>query len=231
MPLFRARPRSTPTSSPASPTVAAAPGGTDARVPSAAAAAAATTSARAWAQRMVANPHVVYLDTETTGLDSSAEIIEIALVDGSGRVLLDSLVRPQRAIPTDATRIHGITNADVAGAPLWGDLWPQVSALLAAHTVVVYNASFDYRMVCQMNRAAALAAPPDDWQCAMLQYSNFAAVWHARFGNFRWHRLDDAAARFVAPGAAPSHRALADAVACRAVVLGMANTSPSTTLR
>lgn len=222
MPLFRARPSSSPNT--AAPAAAAG-------IPSATAAAAATSSARQWAQGVATNPHVVYLDTETTGLDSAAEIIEIALVDSSGCTLMDSFVRPQLAIPADATRIHGITNADVAAAPDWGDLWPQLRTLLAAHTVVVYNASFDYRMVCQMNRAVALAAPPDDWQCAMLQYSDYAAVWHARFGNYRWHRLDDAASRFVSPAAAPSHRALADAVACRAVVLGMANSAASAPAR
>ena len=235
MPIFRRRasapqmpaPAPAPTTAPAT----AAPHRSDARVPSATTAEAATASARRWAQSVITNARVIYLDTETTGLDDMAEIIEIAIVDGSGRTLIDSFVRPNRAIPPDATRIHGITNADVAAAPMWGDLWPQVSELLAVHSVVVYNASFDYRMVCQMNRAVALASPPDDWQCAMLQYSNFAAVWHARFGNFRWHRLDDAAARFVSPAAAPSHRALADAIACRAVVLGMANSGPSATLR
>ncbi|MEZ4673640.1 MAG: hypothetical protein R2932_05265 [Caldilineaceae bacterium] len=40
----------------------------------------------------------VYLDTETTGVRSNAEIIEISIIDHTGAPLFDSLVRP--AIPS-----------------------------------------------------------------------------------------------------------------------------------
>ncbi|NDD11792.1 MAG: hypothetical protein EB072_03880 [Betaproteobacteria bacterium] len=54
----------------------------------------------------------VFLDTETTGLSPSSgdKIVEIAIVDGSGRILLNSLVDPGRAIPWHATNVHGITD-------------------------------------------------------------------------------------------------------------------------
>jgi DNA polymerase-3 subunit epsilon len=39
----------------------------------------------------------VFLDLETTGLDPRTdEILEIGILDDAGRVLLDSLVRPER---------------------------------------------------------------------------------------------------------------------------------------
>lgn len=55
-----------------------------------------------WAQAVISNPSVVFLDTETTGLDGNAEIIDIALVDRDGAVLLDTLIRPTRPIPWGA---------------------------------------------------------------------------------------------------------------------------------
>ncbi len=74
----------------------------------------------------------VYLDTETTGLDSRSEIIEICILDHDGRVLLDSLVQPVGDIPADASAVHGITTAMVQDAPTWDVLWPQIEAAMAA---------------------------------------------------------------------------------------------------
>ena len=61
---------------------------------------------------------LVVFDTETTGLDGGAEIVEIveiSCVNGRGEVLLDTLVRPAGPIPADATAIHRITYDDVLG--------------------------------------------------------------------------------------------------------------------
>ena len=41
----------------------------------------------------------LYLDTETTGLGRSAEIVDICIVDDAGQVLVDTLVRPRFPIP------------------------------------------------------------------------------------------------------------------------------------
>ena len=57
----------------------------------------------------------VYLDTETTGLDKTAEIVEIAVVDDAGQILINQLVRPSKPIPAEVTLLHGITNEMVAG--------------------------------------------------------------------------------------------------------------------
>lgn len=214
-PSRRATPsRTTPAAASAPPTPAAVPDSSS-----------ITATAVAWARDVVHDPTVVYLDTETTGLGSDAEILEIAIIDQRGQILLDTLVRPRGVIPPDATRIHGIGHADVRHAPTWSALWPQVAAQLQGRRVIVYNAQFDYRMVQQENTRCGLPHPPDSWECAMRQYAHFAAVWHARYGNYRWHRLDDALARFTPQPSTPAHRARADAAACRIVVSGIAQSN------
>ena len=55
----------------------------------------------------------VIFDTETTGLDSDAEIIEISCINAHGSALLDTLVKPTTSVPEDATRIHGLCDADL----------------------------------------------------------------------------------------------------------------------
>ena len=86
------------------------------------------TSAAARAQQILAG-QPIFLDTETTGLDPRAEIVEIALIDHDGAVLLESLVKPTRPIPQDATRIHRITDGMVADAPTAGEVSAGVQAL------------------------------------------------------------------------------------------------------
>jgi DNA polymerase III epsilon subunit-like protein len=64
-------------------------------------------------------PRALYLDLETTGLDQQQdEILEIGLLDDDGRVVLHSLVRPERH-GLGAQAIHGIRPEDVEVAPPW----------------------------------------------------------------------------------------------------------------
>nr|AAB81660.1 putative [Escherichia phage N15] len=65
------------------------------------------------------------IDTETTGLGEYAEIIEIAIINMRGEVLLDTLVKPTKPIPPEVTEINHITNEMVASAPAWCDVFPK----------------------------------------------------------------------------------------------------------
>ena len=179
----------------------------------------------AWASRLALDPRTVYLDTETTGLDARAEVVDIAVVASDGRVLLETLVRPVTPIPLEASRIHGIFDADVADAPSWQEVHDRVCAAVVDRIVVVYNAAFDRRMVSQCCGRHGLLPPDTVWECAMRGYAAFHGERTERHG-FRLQKLERAVATF---GAAPGgHRAAADALACRAVVLGMAAASAFT---
>ena len=175
-----------------------------------------------WAAETMRHERVVFLDTETTGFGPRAEIIDIGIVSADGVVLLDTLVRPEAPIPASTSKVHGLFDEDVVGAPTWNDVYVDVYRLLLGSRVVVYNAPFDSGMVTNCCQRAGLVIPTAHWQCAMRQYSAFAGPASAQPGRAtsRWYKLDHAAAAFgVAPG---GHRALADADVCRRVVAGMA---------
>ncbi len=174
----------------------------------------------AWAVATAHNRRTIYLDTETTGLDGSAEIIEVAAIDFRGNCLIETYVRPQERIPPDAEAIHSISNAMVAHAPQWPEVCAELAAMLQHATVVVYNAAFDFKLLNQMNHRHGLPLWNESWQCAMQRYSGFAGVWNEYRGSYRWHKLDLAVSAFGHPPG--GHRALADAAACRLVVKGMA---------
>ena len=85
----------------------------------------------------------IFLDTETTGLSHQRDrIVEIALVDEEGNVLLDTLVNPNRRIPAHASTVHGITDQMVRKKKNIYALLPQINALIGGHDVIAYNAPF-----------------------------------------------------------------------------------------
>lgn len=71
----------------------------------------------------------IFIDTETTGLGDDAEIVEICLIDSAGFIMLNTLVKPTKPIPAEATAIHGITDEMVMYAPTWKDIHGAVASL------------------------------------------------------------------------------------------------------
>jgi DNA polymerase III subunit epsilon len=170
-----------------------------------------------WAQGLAARRDWVVLDTETTGTRHLDEVVQVAVVDSGGTVLLDTLVRPAQPIPPDATRIHGIDDARVASAPRFGEIRNQLQAALAGKTVIAYNAEFDSRLLTQtafLHRVPLLDAR---WECAMKRYSAFVGHWSERHGNYAYVALPRKGALAGRP-----HDALADCQATRELILEMA---------
>lgn len=114
----------------------------------------------------------VVLDTETTGLSTRDEIIEIAAVHSSGEVLLETKVWPHAGrVPSAATRVHGYTIEDLRGAPAWPDVIGELERAVEGHRVFAWNAPFDERMVAQSARHWRLHNGVTGFECAMRAYS------------------------------------------------------------
>lgn len=153
---------------------------------------------------------IVSIDTETTGLNkNSDEILSIALVDGSGRELFYSLVKPTRRKRwPDATKIHGITWNDVKDAPelldLYGDIAPIING---ADLVIGYNLEYDLGMIA----AAGASLSPRATFDVMKEYSSIYGTWNEWRGHRQWMKLVDCAEHYGYEFSA--HNALEDAKA------------------
>ncbi len=167
------------------------------------------------------------LDTETTGLHLGSEIVQLAIVNEHGLPLLDTLIRPVRPIPPDATRIHGLTNAMVAAAPTWGVLVPKIHEMLKDRVVITYNAEFDQTMFYSAGLVAGIDAVPwktlASWWCAMKWYASVAGARSHSYRAYRWQSLGSAMVQEGLP-VSKAHNALGDAQMTvrliRAMVLG-----------
>ena len=106
------------------------------------------------------------LDFETTGLDVSrgARIVEVAALRLSRGAVTDhflTLVHPGVPIPAEATAVHGITDADVAGQPPLADVFPRLAAFLVDAVFAAYNLKFDYSFLVAAARETGTDALPD----------------------------------------------------------------------
>ena len=168
--------------------------------------------------RQVIAQNPVYLDTETTGLDRSDEIIEISVIDDSGETLFESLVKPSRPIPEDTMRVHHISNEAVSAASTWPVVWTQVRPVLFGRLIVLYNAEFDLRMISQSHMRYGFPMKDKINSFDLLKlYAQFRGEWDARRGSYRFHSLADAGRQchISLPNA---HRATADTLLTRALL-------------
>ena len=160
----------------------------------------------------------LYLDTETTGLESKDEIVEISIIDDDGITLMDKLVCPSQPIPPEATRIHGIKNEDVKGAVRWPILWQTIRPILAGRLIVMYNADFDVRMMKQSSTKLGFRWDKNFEAFDLLKvYAEFRSEWDPKRQSYRYFSLDAAGkqAQIALPNA---HRATADTLLTRALL-------------
>ncbi len=170
------------------------------------------------------NRNCLVLDTETTGLDDKAEIIEIAVIDATGKVLLNTLVKPSKPVPAEATAIHGITDEMVKDAPTWPEVNPQLCSLISGKTIAIYNAEYDLRLLEQTDRiwkvTPKISVTPQI-VCAMHEYAEFYGQKSDR-GSYKWQKLTAAAEQQGVIIEGTPHRALSDCLTTLGVIKAMA---------
>ena len=92
----------------------------------------------------------VLLDTETTGLDPAEghRIIEVAAIelvnDLPTKNFFHAFVDPERDVPDDSVRVHGITTADLRGRPRFAEIAGPLLDFLGSGPIVAHNAPFDF---------------------------------------------------------------------------------------
>lgn len=135
-------------------------------------------------QEFVNLENVVFLDTETTGMNDFDQIIELGIVSLDGEILVKSLVKPTVKINPAATKKHGLKMADLKKAPSWSAVYTQYLAATEGKIIMAYNSKYDKKMVQQSCKAHGLTNKRRSWKCVMLAYAEF-------MGYDKWFKLED----------------------------------------
>jgi DNA polymerase III epsilon subunit-like protein len=168
-----------------------------------------------WAYYLYNGPaNFLILDSETTGLNERKqdEVIELAILDRSGAILFSSLIAPQDSTRDDlATHIHGISRQDLATAPTFPDVWPQIQAIIEqTPNILVYNAAFDHDLLRTTARRYGYELPQATWLCLMEEYAVYHGAWSSYWRSYTWQKLGTACYT-LGVEASEYHRAAADA--------------------
>jgi DNA polymerase-3 subunit epsilon len=95
----------------------------------------------------------VLFDTETTGFEplTGDRVIEIAAIELINDLPTEkqfyALLDPERDIPSDSTKVHGITNAHVEGKPKFSEVAGQMLEFFGDSPLVAHNAPFDFAFI------------------------------------------------------------------------------------
>lgn len=152
---------------------------------------------------------IAFLDLEATGRDPARDrIIELGVVsilpDGQRRTFCQRF-NPGVPIHPDATAIHGITDADVAGSPFFSVYAKKIHASLSGKDLGGYNLfRFDLPMLDQEFRRCGLKL--DLTGVRVIDCFGIYSKKHQR-------RLEDAVRQYCGREHDGAHNALADAIA------------------
>jgi DNA polymerase III epsilon subunit family exonuclease len=163
----------------------------------------------------------VAFDLETTGLLAEIDrVVEVGAVrfDGEGRELgrFETLVNPGRAMSPAAQAIHGLGDAELAGAPAMRQVLPGFVAFLgdpSATTLLAHNGAFDAGFLGR--ELGRVGRPPPDHQVV-----DTLAFARRRLPHLPNHRLDTLARALDLDPDGP-HRALADCLRVKGLWLAL----------
>ena len=157
----------------------------------------------------------VAFDLETTGRDpGDCEIVEVGAARVRGGAVVDRFhrfVRPTVPVSDGASAVHGYTDADLVGAPAFGDVWPAFRAFVGDDLLVAHNA-FEFDLPV-LRRLAAPHGGADD----IVVYDSLILARALVAGRAS---LDALAERFAVP-LPRAHHALDDAEALAGVFVAL----------
>lgn len=162
--------------------------------------------------RTLINRGFVALDTETTGLGLTDEIIQIAIVDHNCNAIVDSKIKPEVPISPKSSRVHGLYREDVADAPCFPEIYGDIAKAVDGKIVAIYNAEFDkFKLKYMRTKHNLPSINCNKIVDIMALYSAYVGEYSGRHKAYKWQSL---------PGG--DHSALGDAIALVKLIYRMA---------
>lgn len=110
----------------------------------------------------------IAFDTETTGLDPNTghRIVEIGCVEMMDKIrtgnVFQAYINPERDMPFEAERVHGITAKFLADKPVFAEIVDAFLTFVGDSPLVIHNAGFDMKFLnFELTRLGFPAFPMD----------------------------------------------------------------------
>jgi DNA polymerase III subunit epsilon len=122
----------------------------------------------AQSRKLIITRPITFIDLETTGsilrLDRIVEVGAVKILpDSSDEPQFESRVNPEMGITPEATRVHGISNADVQNAPTFAAVAPKLVDFVDNSDLGGFNLlNFDLPMLQSEFRRVGLTLPMND---------------------------------------------------------------------
>ncbi len=160
---------------------------------------------------------VLFFDLELTGVFHHDEILSVSIVDGTGDLIMDTLVRPVHKKKWKQTeKIHGITPEMVQDAPTLDELKPRLREIFdAAEIIVAYGISTDYSHIKYIyDTEEEREALHKKARCAANEFVRFQTE---HYPDMVHASLGDAMERLGVEWDGIAHTSIADTVGCAKV--------------
>ncbi|WP_411699025.1 exonuclease domain-containing protein [Conyzicola sp.] len=120
---------------------------------------------------MTASFVAIDFETANSARGSACEIGLVRVVDGKVEARFSTLLKPHPQFsgfsPMNVS-VHGISESDVAGAPDFAAIWPEVSEFIGALPLVAHNASFDTGVLRALFGIYAIEVPSMRYFCTLV---------------------------------------------------------------
>lgn len=101
-----------------------------------------------WAQSVLAMHDLVFMEIDTTGLDEEDEMTRFTLLDASGQLIVDLLIKPEtRPLSPAASAASGITPEQLVHGLSIEDAWGPLQEALSGRYVVSFSQDWDVRQL------------------------------------------------------------------------------------
>lgn len=160
---------------------------------------------------------VLFFDLELTGVYHHDEILSVSITDGTGRIIMDTLVHPVHKKKWKQTeKIHGITPDMVTESPTLEELKPRIREIFDnADVLIAYGISTDYSHIKYIyDTEAEREALHKKARCAANEFVRFQSE---HYPDEVHASLSDAMERLGIAWDGVAHTSIADTIGCAKV--------------
>ena len=133
---------------------------------------------------------ILVLDTETTGVDATAEVLQFSAIWADGTEAANMYIKPVHTTEwPSAMAVNHISPQDVATCPLMSEVKEKIETLLRQSTAIVgYNLPFDLDMLYQ--NGVELPSEEDvEYIDLMIPFAEIYGEWSDYFDDYKWQKL------------------------------------------